>query len=228
MATVPTGHHLSVDPLRVALRTYALSLSLSLFPAVLPVLTSPNARSPARLRDILRRELSPTGFAFAMTLAISGGRALDQLWNSIVPPHTDKVDSTIKPRWQIPASQRTFLANISSSSIAIVLLTFHRRRQHIPTASIPLTIPAPPPRGSPTLDLTLLLLVRALDARIQAFFRRATTRKLVNHKCQSQLAEEKQAIQQVVTNMDAFMFWLACSRFLASTAISTFLCLRPI
>lgn len=202
-----------VDPLRVALRTYTLSLSLSLFPAVIPALISPKARSSKRIREILSRELSPTGFAFAMTLAIAGGRALDQLWTTLVPPEVNKVDLKAKQAWHpMSPSQRTFLANTLSSSIAVMLLTLRRRRQHIPTASIPLTVPAPPLRGSPTLDLTLLLLVRALDAQVQSFFRRSHRRQ-DNYSHRSQTAEEKRVIQRLSTNLDAFVFWLACSRF---------------
>ena len=203
-----------MDPLRVALRTYTLSLSLSLFPAVIPALASPKARSSKRIREILSRELSPTGFAFAMTLAIAGGRALDQLWTTIDPPKADKLDSKAKHAWhQMSAFQRTFLANTLSSSIAVMLLTLRRRRQHIPTAPIPLTIPAPPQRGSPTLDLTLLLLVRALDAQVQSFFHRSIHHRQNNCGSWSQTAEGRRVIQKLSTELDAFVFWLACSRF---------------
>lgn len=205
----------SMDPLRVAFRTYTLSLSLSLFPAVLPVLASPNARSPARIREILKRECSPTGFAFAMTLATAGGRALDQLWNSLNSARMDNVKSQSRHGWHyMSASQRTFLANTLSSSIGVMLLTHQRRRRHIPIASIPLTIPAPPPRGSPTLDLTLLLLVRAVDAQIQIYFRRHATGKFEGHSSTSESSKERrQVVREVSSKLDAFVFWLACSRF---------------
>jgi hypothetical protein len=208
-----------MDPLRVALRTYTLSLSLSLFPEIVPLLASPKARSPKKIREILRRELSPTGFAFAITLAISGGRALDQFWTTLVAPQSNSVHPKEKRDWrQVSASQRTFLANALSSSIAVLLLTSRRRRQHIPTAPIPLTIPAPPPRGSPTLDLTLLLLVRAVDAQVQSFFRRSPARKLASYNSRAQ-SDNEHVIQWVSTNLDAFVFWLASSRF--STVIAS-------
>ncbi|EPT04339.1 hypothetical protein FOMPIDRAFT_1040121 [Fomitopsis schrenkii] len=63
------------DPLQIALRTYALSLALSLGPALVPFLTSPKARKDGmtRLGRILGRELRVTGFAFAMTAGVGGG-----------------------------------------------------------------------------------------------------------------------------------------------------------
>lgn len=207
-----------MDPLRVALRTYTLSLSLSLFPAILPVLTSPKARSPRRIRDILLRELSPSGFAFAMTLAIGGGRGLDQLWMALdrrFGPSDTMMNTTSNSHAvhrRLSPSQRTFLANILSSSAAVMLLTFTRRSRHIPIASIPLTVPAPFPRGSSTLDLTLLLFVRALDAGAQSFFLRSHTSETYGRGARSGTVGQKRLVSSVSANLDALVFWLACSR----------------
>lgn len=199
-------------PLQVALRTYTLALSLSLFPALLPVVTSRKARSPKRLFEVMKRELSPTGFAFAMTLAVGGGRALDQLWNPLENTSTSGEASPQRRKQtrRLSPAHKTFLANALSSTAAVMLLTFTRRSRHIKTAAIPLTV-TPPPRGSPTLDLTLLLFVRALDAGAQVLFRRPP-RHQGNAQNSESKARKKRLTSSLSADLDAVVFWLACSR----------------
>src|SRR5436189_3760143 len=77
-------------PSQVALRTYALALSLSLGPSLIPFLVSlvvPKFRgsktSFASLKRVLRRELGHDGFAFSITFSVAGGAILKQLLTSI-------------------------------------------------------------------------------------------------------------------------------------------------
>ena len=143
------------DPLQIALRTYALSLALSVGPALLPFLASPKARKDgmSRLGKILRRELGVTGFAFAMTAGVGGGAFLRQLFDvlaeqdSFVSIKTD--DESLFGRTRSKLTEclrsvtelhRTFLANVLSAAVAITL--FHsRRRTKITSTTIPYTPP---------------------------------------------------------------------------------------
>src|SRR6267154_379769 len=76
-------------PTQVALRTYSLSLFLSLGPALLPVVLNLITSSSSlethsgRFRRVLRRELSFTGFPFAITVAVGGGAALKRFWKAV-------------------------------------------------------------------------------------------------------------------------------------------------
>ncbi len=76
-------HSLPDDhPAHVALRTYALSLFLSLRPALLPFIISPSRVGGSKsLRGILKREFGLSGFAFAMTVGVGGGVALRHFWD---------------------------------------------------------------------------------------------------------------------------------------------------
>ncbi|KAG9314358.1 hypothetical protein JVU11DRAFT_5151 [Chiua virens] len=84
-----------------------------------------------------------------MTTAIGGGVALQRLWDveSRNTPH---------PAGQTGSSQyrRAFLANAITSTLAVALLRWKKPRRF--------------GNASPTLDFSLLLLVRALDALVQA------------------------------------------------------------
>ncbi len=77
-------HSLPDDhPLHIALRTYALSLSLSLGPSLLSPLLSRKARDGRlkALASVLQRELGISGFAFAMSVGVGGGSALKYFWD---------------------------------------------------------------------------------------------------------------------------------------------------
>jgi hypothetical protein len=214
MAAVWTNHipSLSDDPkhpVQIALRTYALALSLSLGPALVPFVTalltgtkSVHANYPA-LQRLLKRELGYNGFAFAFTVSVGGGAALHQFWNnasagtsnplSLTPISPDqkwpKKDVHNAKHWlglsethtqwgsmmalmkkwlkriRLDPEQRTFFVNVIASFVGILLLQEGREKarrlgkprnkRHVSAVS-------------PTLDLTLLLSVRALDSLLQS------------------------------------------------------------
>jgi len=248
----------SNHPAQIALRTYALSLSLSLGPALLSFIiarfkggsrTTGHARN---LKYVLRSELGPTGFAFAITVAVGGGAALRRLWRIIGEPgnNTDNDSSSeqLSPStadinwrwwWITSAPHKAFVCNLISSTIAIALLRGRggRNRQRpsrVQNVNIPLTMPIDvntTKHGlSPTLDLTLLLLVRAVDATIQSMVFKgsqtywSTTRTLdilevdgnilVSRadatEAQRKKEEQTKWRQKMTTRIDAFIFW-ACS-----------------
>lgn len=208
---IPSLSDNPTHPAQVALRTYALALSLSLGPSLIPFATTLVVRRKSSrtnlsaLWRILRRELGHDGFAFAITVSVGGGAALRHLWNGL---HTSADVSTDfssptsipivdKGRWgedergaqhrvvqtsiaslvkkwaknvDLSPEQRTFLANIVTSSMGIFLLQEGRER----TRRLAEVHSANVKRGdvdmvSPTLDLALLLVVRALDSLVQLF-----------------------------------------------------------
>lgn len=215
-------------PVQIALRTYSLCVSLSLGPALLPVIFAP-AVHPKSLRAHARvfwrallRELRPTGFALAITAAVGGGAALQRLWGFLERRYTHP------PAWvhyinsKLSLCQRAFLANIITSTLAATLLRWKKRRQ--------------PGTASPTLNLSLLFLVRALDASVQAFLLRKARQvlalsrngvasrpsglpltppdthdtRLLDKQCEN-FAKEWQ--KNIATHLDALVFWASSARF---------------
>ncbi|KAI9512581.1 hypothetical protein F5148DRAFT_1162635, partial [Russula earlei] len=201
-------------PLNIVIRTYPLALSLSLAPALLSSATSPRARSKGALISILRRELSVTGFPFAITVALGGGSALRTLWRHLdhrqSEPSLESESSNVSlSRFFPPLKpwQKSFVSNALASLLAISILQRRHRSVHALRADIPLTVPisdapkAARRRMSATLDLTLLVLVRAVDALVQGLvFRRTGDEK--KQKRKRRLA--------ITTKLDAFAFWM-CS-----------------
>ncbi|KAE9408061.1 hypothetical protein BT96DRAFT_954052 [Gymnopus androsaceus JB14] len=205
-------------PVQVAIRTYGLALSLSLGPSLVPFVLSLFTRrkssktSLASLRNVLRRELGYDGFAFAITLGIGGGAALRRLWESLesnVDHRQDKSRSWLFYfNSRLSPSQKTFIANVFTSSLSILLLQAGRRRSkrlRIPAMPIPYTYtPSNRPLApSPTLDLTLLVLVRAMDVAFQSIILKFTAK-----------AEPEPLVEpgkvKLTTRLDALVFW-ACS-----------------
>ena len=194
-------------PLQIALRTYSLALSLALGPALLPFLTSRKARSKgiARVIYILRRELSPNAFASSITVGVAGGAAIRQVWqrweagterNGV---HGNAMEKLREYVVSLQDWQKAFLSNALSSTLAIALL--HSRRRHATSVSVG--------RPSPTLDLSLLVLVRAMDSVVQMGLLKSPysiTRSMPFHE-----REERQTTSRLWSSrLDALVFW-ACS-----------------
>lgn len=232
--------HLENDhPARIAARTYVLSLSLSLGPALIPILTEGgiSRKRRSRLASILRKELSASGFAFAMTVAVGGGALIESCWKQITQKDSQAPDSTsskhrisvlsdiLLRNLDLAPAYRTFICNLITSVVAVLLLQSRRRSSPIHKVDIPLTVPISPSEGladrkSPvTLDLTLLLLVRTLDAIIQGWFLRRTEKTVDtvrSKKIERRSTEEKRLIRKTVMELtdklDAFVFWAASAR----------------
>jgi hypothetical protein len=190
----------AAHPIQIALRTYALSLSLSLGPSliqyVLPLFSAQplrdftkNRKGP-RLVDVLKRELGFNGLAFALMVAAGGGAALQDIWDLLeeheqwlpeASPNPDSI-ANVNPWCKFVAwatsckptvSQKSFISNLISSSLAAILLRVGRRSSRERRSVLPMPGTSPiseaSHRMSLTLDLTLLLLVRAFDAAVQSF-----------------------------------------------------------
>jgi hypothetical protein len=215
ISSLPNDH-----PLHVAIRTYPLALSLSLGPTLLPFTSSHRARSDG-LISILRRELSATAFPFAITVALAGGSALRTLWQRLdqrnfetayrsEPDAVPRLQARLKP-WQ-----KTFICNALASLAAISLLQRRRRSMYTRSTYISMTIPISQVqktergRMSVTLDLTLLVLVRAFDALVQGLvFRRTGDEK----------KQERKRRLAITSKLDALAFWASS----AGSASLTFL-----
>lgn len=242
----------------VALRTYSLALSLSLGPSLLPFVLSrvaPRSTGSTKyngraLLKVLRRELGHDGFAFAMTLAVAGGEALNRYFSAEASAEVPaEGNPTAEPRQtfrsllaRLSAAQKTFVANFVSSAISILLIQAGRDRslrlRNNPPSmdAIPLTVSIPHSSRSgvavpsPTLDLTLLLLVRAIDSLCQSFvFTRcnnAPGKSIQPTKTPDETGdvheEEKQFRRRrlgLTTRIDALVFWACGARLVWSLLI---------
>lgn len=156
------------------------------------------------LGKLLRRELGPFGFAFATTTAVTGGLFLQNLLENL-EKSTDislqngdpafgaardlettfgNVKSMLGRRLiSLSDVQRAFLANFLVSSVAISLLQWKRApRRPSGVPELPLTLPIddiPNHKGiSPTLNLTLIHFVRALESVVYGGLQDEILRKL--------------------------------------------------
>ena len=250
---------LSDDPThpgQIALRTYALSLALSLGPSLIPFVTDSffRRKSPrsdlSALRHVLRRDLGYDGFAFAITLSVGGGAILHHLWNnqdtqdptffdrlgfsfldsrleekekeiersrrpgfrSMLAQAWKSMICTMKDRSELTLEQRTFLANAIASSVGILLLQKGRNRASRLKQGRSSSI-------SPTMDLTLLLAVRALDSVFQSFIQRRTkcnnclTTKPIMAKDLLEREHQKTSSEKLSMKIDALLFWACSARF---------------
>jgi hypothetical protein len=209
--SLPNDH-----PLNIVIRTYPLALSLSLGPAILSFAASPTARSKD-LKSILRRELGVTGFPFAITVALGGGSALRALWKRL----EQKQDETLTVRGikvdcvpgflpRLKPWHKTFICNALASLVAISLLQSRRRFRQTRKACIPWTVPIGQTRKteagrmSVTLDLTLLVMVRAFDALVQG---------LVFKRAGDETKQERKRRLSITTKLDALAFWASSAGF---------------
>ena len=247
---------LSDDPThpgQITLRTYALSLALSLGPSLIPLITDAfyRRKSPrtdlSALRHVLRRELGYDGFAFAITLSVGGGAVLHHLWNnqdtqnpisseplvfSVLDSRLEKgsrrtgIRSMLAQTWksmictmkdrsgsiELTLEQRTFLAYAIASSVGVFLLQKGRNRASGLKQGRSSSI-------SPTMDLTLLLAVRALDSVFQSFIqRRAKSKNCLTIKpivAKDLLKQEyqKTSSEKLSMKIDALLFWACSARF---------------
>jgi hypothetical protein len=245
-------------PVQIILRTYALSLSLSLGPSLIPFISSritskpsPRTSLPA-LKHVLRREIGLDGFAFAITVCVGGGAAIRQLWHTpdspaqearSIPPVSVRTVwrqcNTYLQTLKLTSYQRTFVANMLSSSLGVLLLQAgYRRSRRLKGVRDSSNLQMPHPDAStrtnrilPTLDLTLLLLVRAMDAVLQSSIHRATQPaqrvsdkagrssftepSLMRDKLPKENAEpDKLLVRGLTSRTDAFVFWACSARYI--------------
>lgn len=221
------------DPRAIAARTYGLSLSLSLGPSLVSFLARGHfsRKAYAKLSQLMKKELGINGFAFAMTVAVGGGATLDVLWRRLLRDEAEEASGlwfrtvnmlkqcikTALHRWHASPYQRAFICNALSALVAIELMQRGKRSNRAANQSsmIPLTVPVPSSdrRISRTLDLTLLLLVRALDSCMQGFIQRRThSSNIPSEEEGKQTSEIRTTAASMTDKLDAMLFWIASAR----------------
>ncbi|CAK5264409.1 unnamed protein product [Mycena citricolor] len=205
----------SSHPTQVAIRTYTLALCLSLTPALAPFLKRSKKHDLNELIRVLSREFGATGFAFSITVAIGGGSFIREFWRLLDGSEWDLSETQnplsnsaawIKERlkyMRVSSAQKTFISNILSTSAGLWLLQAGRARFRSTKG------------GSKTLDLTLLVFVRALDAAVQSFVARRSGSRRESDAGDTSFTraprDEAYTKRQLLrTRIDAFVFW-ACS-----------------
>ena len=220
----PRAHVNSVmpvpSPLRVALRTYSLALVLSLSPSLFSFVVALVAKrrlstsSLSVVRRILTRELRHDGFASTITLAVAGGNAIRYFWDEIqLLARACKATSRPSTRLQIQLmssklsdAHKTFISVAFSSAVGFTLLQTGRQRWRRLKYSHHLRKPLSQNTTSLTLDLTILLFVRALDVVLQLIISRVQTIGKRNDT-ETQSIRDRRSL---ASRIDAFIFW-ACS-----------------
>ncbi|KZV77638.1 hypothetical protein PENSPDRAFT_621204 [Peniophora sp. CONT] len=216
LVSLPNEH-----PVPVIFRTYTLALSLALGPAALSLLTSKKARAKGLLATVFRilsRELAISGFPFAITVAVGGGAVLRHALSLLDSEEADLERiygaaigarlGAFKARLaRAPEEDRAFYCNALAASFSILLLQSRRlSRGHPPGELLPLTPPLASGRKvSPTLDLTLLVMVRAIDALVQ--------RGLFGRQ-ENESDEVRDKRRRLTTKIDALVFWASSARIM--------------
>lgn len=257
---LPASH-----PAKISSRTYGLALLLSLGPALLPFIAKVAVLAKTRkgvdrvrmrnvvagLGRLLRRELGPFGFAFAITAAVAGGSLLQNISENLEKSLQNgdantgagggtssafkNVKSGLRRYWtSLSDVQQTFLSSALASAVAIALLqwkTTPARPSGVP--ELPLTLPIDDisKRGgvSPTLNLTLILFVRALDSVVHGGLQDKLLRKLKGKGREvtigSTEAEEatsrdsvyaKNWINRWTSNLDSLIFCVCSARYVTN------------
>lgn len=197
----------------------------------------------------LKREFGPFGFAFAITTAVAGGPFLRSVLENLEEPRDANSDLTaeglnsvlkgaqsrLRYSWiSLSDIQRTFLTNALASAAAIVLLqrgTAPSRPSGIP--ELPLTLPIStddfPRRSSTphTLNLTLILFVRALDSvvhgglqdkllqKLKENSREVTSRTIDDEEGTSRdFAHAKNWIAKWTSTLDSLVFYVCSARII--------------
>jgi len=158
---LPASH-----PLRVTVRASAMAFSLAVIPSIIPLITSRKARKGFKLSELLRREFGPNGFPFGLVVAFAGSSWLEWAWNKSDISTSDEASKDSVPRSR--SKWRTAICAFVASLWAVHRLQKHPKPRG-PIAEIPLMLPVNrrSSETSPSLDLTIIFAVRALDALFQ-------------------------------------------------------------
>ncbi|KAI6162186.1 hypothetical protein EDD17DRAFT_1776995 [Pisolithus thermaeus] len=208
---------LECDTVQTTLRTYILTASLLLGPSVLSVANS-LVRDPrgsgVRLRALkqtLSKELGSRGLPFALALAVGGGQSLKTLWEILKKqpkPLKSYVPTTRRLSYSLALLQnalRAFAINVMASGAAAAILLYRRYRSHA-------LLDLHSGTKSSTLDLTLWLLVHALDSLVQS--RLLSWKNKAAPCCMSAPMRDALSKERIKFNayFDGFLFWASSAR----------------
>jgi hypothetical protein len=124
------------------------------------------------LSELIKREAGPNGFPFALLVVFGGSAWLEWAWTKY--DESKKSDSSEEEE-EAPrkvSKWRTFVCTLVASLWAIRRLQKHQRPKG-EIAELPLMLPvnSKSSQASPSLDLTIIFCVRALDAIFQRAIR---------------------------------------------------------
>ncbi|KAG8816811.1 hypothetical protein FRC17_000174 [Serendipita sp. 399] len=196
-------------PARVTVRAGSLAVALAVVPSLVPLITSKHARKRFKLSELLKREFGVHGFPFALLLVFGGGAWVEWVWNKTETERKEKTDGAENVK---KSKRRTAISTFLVSLWAIYRLRKHRNPIES-IADIPLTLPVDSlsSRTSPSLDLTIIFCVRALDAVFQRAIREGCSSK---GSCsdQDRITAKKHA--KLREHLDVLLFTLASSRIM--------------
>ncbi|KIM33988.1 hypothetical protein M408DRAFT_88986 [Serendipita vermifera MAFF 305830] len=203
---LPASH-----PLRVTVRASTLAVSLAVIPSIIPLITSRQARKGFKLSELLKREFGPNGYPFGLLVAFAGSAWLEWAWNK---SDTSNMDDSSKEQASTKTQRklRTALCTFVASLWAIQRLQKHPKpRGRI--AEIPLMFPVNPlsSKTSPSLDLSIIFAVRALDALFQRGIATYTAR---SSKSPAEAQSKKSKSTMMREHLDVLLFTLATSRIM--------------
>jgi hypothetical protein len=210
---LPASH-----PARVTIRAGLVSVVASLTPSLIPLVVSPKVRNHFRWREFLRRELGPHSFPFSVIVAIGGGAWLEHLATTMKKTLKNRTLSSKQVKFNDPndltedkeSMYVTVISTVLASLVAIHLLQ-GQAKPRIRGADIPLTFPASTsPKTTPSLDLTIILAVRATDGIIQHAIREYLRRYSKNR---IEGIAHAHTIQKVVEHVDVLLYSLAAWRY---------------
>lgn len=214
---LPASH-----PARITIRAGLVSAAASLTPSLITLIISQKARRQLKWGEFLRRELGPRSFPFAVIVAIGGGAWLEHTTKLMkkklngrylgCDPVESKGSSDLTDLTEDRGSTYvTVISTVLASLVAIHLLQ-GQRKPRIRGADIPLTFPASTsPKSTPSLDLTIILAVRAMDGIIQHGTREYIRRYSKNR---AEGIAHAQTIQRVVEHLDVLLYFLAAWRYI--------------
>ncbi|KAG9058825.1 hypothetical protein FS842_000022 [Serendipita sp. 407] len=201
---LPPGH-----PARVTVRAGSLAVALAVVPSLVPLITSKHARKKFKISELLKREFGVNGFPFALMLVFGGGAWLEWGWNRAKATRSGDIknDESFKR-----SKRRTAISTFVVSLWAIYRLRNHRKPTQ-PMADIPLTLSVDnlSSKTSPSLDLTIIFCVRALDALFQHAIRGRCNSE---HSSSDTEREDAEKRAKVRGHLDVFLFTLASSRIM--------------
>jgi len=211
---LPASH-----PARITIRAGLISAAASLTPSLITLTVSPQARRQLRWSEFLRRELGPRSFPFAVIMAIGGGAWLEhttklmkkQLNARYLGRKPVKSNDSEDFTGERESTYVTVVSTVLASLVAIHLLQ-GQRKPRIRGVDIPLTFPASTsPKSTPSLDLTIILAVRAMDGIIQHSIREYIRRYSKNRV---EGIAHAHTIQRVVEHLDVLLYSLAAWRYI--------------
>jgi hypothetical protein len=212
---LPASH-----PARITIRAGLVSAAASLTPSLITLTVSPQARRQLRWCEFLRRELGPRSFPFAVIIAVGGGAWLEHITKLMKKQLDDRYlgckpvkSNDSKDFTGDKESPNVTVVSTALASLVAIHLLQGQRKPRIRGVDIPLTFPASTsPKTTPSLDLTIILAVRAMDGIIQHSIREYIRKYSKNW---AEGIAHAHTIQRVVEHLDVLLYSLAAWRYVS-------------